>query len=762
MINVSNEFRELIKDRRDIYPYLDITFKNGTSISVGPDRIMKDDFHFVDGPGDSKFPLGAAICKTIKFSLSNYDGYFSDYDFYDAEIDFSLKFKLSSTTETIKKGTYIVITPTTPGRVIDISASDYMSKTDKDYTTSVTFPTTIDSLLRDCCSKCDIVLATQNFNNKNFQVKEKPEVETYRELIGYIAQIAGGNARINENNQLEIINFNLNAFPEKRFWGGIFDNHTPYQTGDGGSGGTFNPWTLGTPINGGTFGDRENRHNIYQFLQAPTIDTDDITITGLIARIQEENDEGETEEHILVYGERGYAFEIDNPLIADDQKESALSLIGPYIVGLTFRKFSGEILANPLIEFADPAFVVDINQRYYQTYITDIDYTVLGSCEVKNSAESPSSRNSSYSSGNSSMIAGIVQEANKNTDDKLSDYDMYVQNMNSLMANSLGMFETNKKTENGGRITYIHDKPTLEESQKIWERSENGFRVSEDGGKTWKAGFTSDGNAVLNVLAVIGIVADWIRAGRLESKDGRSFWDLDNNLLQMVGKFFQYASNGRKSIGITNDTIAFYDFNRTGEDEIYYFYAVPHSGSGSYDSVDHVFRDGATFGIWCTGSSNQQVLRTFGSIGNMYMRFYVDLNMGGNNITNQSDERLKDNIKLVNGGELEKIMKLPIVSFDWLTDGKHEDAGVIAQDIENLFPDCVTEDKDGVKQVIPTKLLYHTIKAVQELNDKIDGTNTVQGRIDPYTKEEKQAFVDSLKKKEQEDMERRMKANGNK
>ena len=81
-------------------------------------------------------------------------------------------------------------------------------------------------------------------------------------------------------------------------------------------------------------------------------------------------------------------------------------------------------------------------------------------------------------------------------------------------------------------------------------------------------------------------------------------------------------------------------------------------------------------------------------------------------------------------------------------------------DVDNS--DCVTEDKDGVKQVIPTKLLYHTIKAVQELNDKIDGTNTVQGRIDPYTKEEKQAFVDALKQKEKEDMERRMKANGNK
>ena len=148
---------------------------------------------------------------------------------------------------------------------------------------------------------------------------------------------------------------------------------------------------------------------------------------------------------------------------------------------------------------------------------------------------------------------------------------------------------------------------------------------------------------------------------------------------------------------------------------------------------------------------------TFEVDGENEIGVYQKINMNNYSITNQSDERLKDNIKLVQNGELGKIMKIPIVSFDWLEDGKHEDAGVIAQDIESLFPDCVTEDKEGVKQVIPIKLLYHVIKAIQEINDKIDGTNTVQGRIDPYTKEEKQKFVNELKKKEQEEIERRIK-----
>ena len=127
-------------------------------------------------------------------------------------------------------------------------------------------------------------------------------------------------------------------------------------------------------------------------------------------------------------------------------------------------------------------------------------------------------------------------------------------------------------------------------------------------------------------------------------------------------------------------------------------------------------------------------------MSDLYMRYYVNINMGGNNITNQSDERLKDNIQLIPDEALKKIMNIPIVSFDWLNGGGHVDAGVIAQAIQKDFPNCVTED-NGIYSVIPVNLIYWLIKAVQELNDKVDGSQTIQGLVDQYSKEEKMKFI---------------------
>lgn len=124
---------------------------------------------------------------------------------------------------------------------------------------------------------------------------------------------------------------------------------------------------------------------------------------------------------------------------------------------------------------------------------------------------------------------------------------------------------------------------------------------------------------------------------------------------------------------------------------------------------------------------------------------------------NQSDVRLKDNIEFIADGELEKIAKVPIVSFDWLESQEHESAGVIAQDIEKVYPDCVHE-KDGVKYITPIKLIYRIIKAVQELNDKVNGTRTPIGRIDTYTREQKLEFIEGLRKKQRKEAEER---NGN-
>ena len=43
--------------------------------------------------------------------------------------------------------------------------------------------------------------------------------------------------------------------------------------------------------------------------------------------------------------------------------------------------------------------------------------------------------------------------------------------------------------------------------------------MSVDGGRTWKAGFDSNGDAVLNILYAIGIQSDWINTRGFTAKD---------------------------------------------------------------------------------------------------------------------------------------------------------------------------------------------------------------------------------------------------
>ena len=50
--------------------------------------------------------------------------------------------------------------------------------------------------------------------------------------------------------------------------------------------------------------------------------------------------------------------------------------------------------------------------------------------------------------------------------------------------------------------------------------------------------------------------------------------------------------------------------------------------------------------------------------------------------------------------------------------------GSIAQEIQAILPDCVSEETTGVLSVNPDNLTWHLIKAVQELSAKNDELET--------------------------------------
>ena len=101
------------------------------------------------------------------------------------------------------------------------------------------------------------------------------------------------------------------------------------------------------------------------------------------------------------------------------------------------------------------------------------------------------------------------------------------------------------------------------------------------------------------------------------------------------------------------------------------------------------------------------------------------LNVGGDVVAfASSDERLKDNIELISN-PIEKVQSLKGVTWNW-NDNADElqqslpNVGVIAQDVEKVLPQLVTDRDNGFKGVDYAKLTGLLIEAVKDQQKQID------------------------------------------
>ena len=239
MINVSKEFQLLMNERSDFKQNATITFADGYVLDLTEKDFCISNNNVVDASDINGIPLGVAICRNIQIELMNNDDRFSTYDFFGAKIRLYLTFQLSETIERIEYGIFTVLTPETYGETVIITALDDMYKADKEYYTSLTFPASIKSMLIDACDILDIPLGTTTFLNDDFVVNEKPKDLTFRQLFGYIAMIAGGNARIDRTGRLRIVTYDFANMDS------IYNSVL--------NGGKYNPWDNPVNLDGGSF-----------------------------------------------------------------------------------------------------------------------------------------------------------------------------------------------------------------------------------------------------------------------------------------------------------------------------------------------------------------------------------------------------------------------------------------------------------------------------------------------------------------------------
>lgn len=92
-------------------------------------------------------------------------------------------------------------------------------------------------------------------------------------------------------------------------------------------------------------------------------------------------------------------------------------------------------------------------------------------------------------------------------------------------------------------------------------------------------------------------------------------------------------------------------------------------------------------------------------------------------LINRSDRRLKENIEDADGSA-DLVRKLRVRSFDWKDTKAHVNAGLIAQEMQEVMPDLVEEGKDGYLYVNYTGIIPHLVEAWQESEKKVDALST--------------------------------------
>ena len=552
MINVSNEFLETIKYRTNFIQTATITFLDGTVIELGQNDFTLKNNTISDGTSSNGLPLGATASRSIKIDIINFDDKYSSYDFLGAVIHLFLSLPLSNNkVEKISMGYFTVVSPETYGETVIISACDYMYKLDKDYNTEITFPATVRDIMEDVCNKCGILLLNNDFKNNDFVVEKKPEKLTCRQIVGYVALIAYGNARFNRDGYLEIISYD----PEMLKNIEIIVDGGNYSYGEtiNYDGGSFN-YNDGVDLDGGDFSfiDR-NYHNLKSWITLK-VDTDDVVITGVKTSSKSNNNE-ETE---YMYGALGYVLSFKNPLISGKEK-TFVDMIGSFLVGMRFRKFIGDYIAYPIAEFMDYCIISDRKGRYYYSIITDVSYTIGGRSRLSNSAID-TIRNSSkiYSESAKTLV-----EANKLIEEEKNARQVAVEILQKELANNNGMYLTEVIQPDESVVRYLHDKPSLGESKIVWKFTIDAFGISNDGGKTYPYGMDVSGTAILEKLYASKITADYIYGGlltlggtdnthgrmRMLNSNGSQYGKWDKDSFQIGGDNGLIATSSQIQIG---------------------------------------------------------------------------------------------------------------------------------------------------------------------------------------------------------------------
>lgn len=526
MKNVSSAFREeLKKDNRNYIKSADITLKSGTVLKIDNSDLWQNGMKLDTATSSANsFDLGAIITGQLTLTLNNIDEKFTDYDFTDCtatNVKVGLKLP-GGTTESLSYGKFYLNDAKYNGSIITLIFYDGIYKFDQPYSKSnLTYPATLGQILRDACSVCDVPMGTVEFDNDDYVVQSRPDDKslTFRQVLKWIGEISVHYFCTDEEGRLSVGWYDLESQNNQI-------EETILQDTDGENILDTNNDEIITSIESGI------RHFV-----SLSVGLDDVVITGVRVLHDVEGDSG-TETITYQAGNDGYLIEISkNKLIQGDEGTNVANMVAAKLVGLRFRAYQATGLSDPTREVGDTVWLIDRKNNIYKSVITNNTFQPGNFQNFSCGAVSPA-RNSAT---RYSQITQVYVDYRKDIEKERTDREKALDELAERIDGSSGLFTTEEIQEDGSTIFYLHNKPMLSESDIIWKMTAEAWGVSTDGGKTYNAGMTVDGDTIVRILTAVGVNADWIKTGALRiEKNGQVMLnaDIDTGQVDIVANSF--------------------------------------------------------------------------------------------------------------------------------------------------------------------------------------------------------------------------------
>ena len=463
----------------------------------------------------------------------------------------------------------------------------------------------------------------------------------------------------------------------------------------------------------------------------------------------------------------------ENPVVPTRYSGNAISFMNPYITAQDLDNIGDNILpityqpcelhyrGNPCLDVGDRITVNDAKGNTHTVFIMQRTLSMTGglddTIQCFGMTEEQATLDSAPTTRKIKQIYTSLQKAIKEASDYLN--------------NTTGVFEwiDNGDGTNGGFTILASDNSSLIKC------TAGGIGVSLDGGNTFQNAITRNGinasvirTGTLNASDILieqdgsnsklkienggmyiynsanKVIGQYTSSGLSFSNNGRM--TINNSSGNKVAEFtpfgaYWYDGNGYVRTEIT-PTDTYYRTNGVAHGRIssslsgdykMFFVGTPMDGDASTSYMTVHGGGGGTMSITPSIFNFQHsemynfMVGTNGSttsfnlavrIADAQVDFYRNLDMHNYSILNQSDIRLKENVSATPVTALDTIDRMRFVEFDWKEDGRHDDLGLIAQELQKINPSMVVDTGEYLA-VNTSKFIMYALKAIQELSQQI-------------------------------------------